>query len=684
MMRARAALVAAVWLVACGDDDGPMPADGGMADAAMGDAGAAPTIDVTRPECENLDPTHCLMPYPSSRFLATDEGTETGFRVAIPAEALPRNQFDEQADPDTWNRFDGFSPATSLIAGFEGKLDPTNLAAYDRIEESLGDDSPTILIDAETGERVAHFAEIDEWYNADPDTTTLYMRPAVRLKENHRYVAALRDLVRVDGSVVEPSAYFRALRDGETSEVTELESRRTAFEDIFTTLTNAGVARDELVLAWDFRTASGGALYGDMLAARRDAFERYEAGTEGVGDCTVTSVEEDVNDRIWRRIRGTYTVPLYMNTPYEGARTNRGVDGLPAYNGVAQADFEVVVPPSVRDRVMRGDGPGGFLMYGHGLLGAATQVSSGGTTPAYQRAELIGFGTSYWGLSEPDEAEIITNAVTNFGNFAMVGERLVQGTINSLILQKTFANGGCSELAELTMAVGEETRPLGDSDEIYYYGISQGGIMGATLAALSDTVDAYVLQVGATNYSVMLRRSVDFTPFERIFDQWYRSKLDRDWFLVSTQAVWDLAEPATFAPHILRDALADDVDVSAKRILYQTSLYDAQVPSVASDIAARTMGLPFFGSSVYEPWGVGDVIEETSGPATSGYVIYHLTNVEPIPEGSAVAIDDNDAHNDLRYTEPMLRQLDEFCRPDGRVIDTCPDGSCAIVNPRAE
>jgi hypothetical protein len=676
---------------ACGDDDGTTGTDAGTtdgaADASSDDAGR-PGIDVSRPECENLDPTHCLMPYPSSRFLAADDDTATGFRVAIPTEALPLNQFEEPADPNTWNRFDGFSPATSLIAGFEGKIDPTNLPAYDRIAESLGESSPTILIDAETGERVAHFAEIDEWYNADPDTTTFYVRPAMRLREGRRYVAAIRDLVRTDGSAVEPSDYFRALRDGTPTETAELEARRASFESIFELLDDAGVAREDLILAWDFRTASGGSLHGDMLAARRDAFERFSAGTEGVGDCTVTSVEEDVNERIWRRVRGTFKVPLYMTTAYEGARTYRGDDGLPAYNGVAEAPFEVVIPPSVRDRVMRGEGPGAMLQYGHGLLGSAGQVSSGGTTPAYQGSELVGFGTTYWGLSEADEAEIITNAVTNFGNFAMVGERLVQGTINSLLLQKTFATGSCAELEELTMTVGDESRALANPEEMYYYGISQGGIMGVTLAALSDTIDAYVLQVGAINYSIMLRRSVDFLPFERIFDQWYGSKLDRDWFLVSTQAIWDLAEPATFAPHVFRDPLADDVDVSRKRILYQTSLYDAQVPTVASDIAARTLGLPFYRSSVYEPWGVGDgagdVIEATDGPTDSGYVVYHLTNVAPIPEGSNVAEEDNDAHNDLRFTEPMLRQLDEFCRPDGRVIDTCPDGSCAIANPRAD
>ncbi|HJK91402.1 MAG TPA: hypothetical protein RMH85_29345 [Polyangiaceae bacterium LLY-WYZ-15_(1-7)] len=679
-VRAALGALVALALVACGDDDGS-----GGGDAGVG-ADAGPTgIVAERPECENLDPTHCLMPYPSSRFLVEDEGTETGWRVQIDAEAFPLNQFDSGVTrTDTWNRFDGFSPMTSLIAGFFGKVDPANLADASRIADSLLESSPTVLLDAETGERVAHFAEIDEWRNADPDTTSFYIRPATRLKENHRYIAAIRDLTRVDGSVVEPSEYFRALRDGETTDVDELEARRETFEGIFSTLAAAGVARDDLILAWDFRTASGASLHGDMLAARADAFQRFEDGTDGVGACTVTEVEEDVNDQIWRRVTGTFTVPLYVDNEYVGARMVRGEDGAPAYNGVVEAPFQVVIPPSVRDRVMGGGEGARMLMYGHGLLGSADQVSSGGTRVALERFEMVGFGTDYWGLAENDEAQVLNRIVTQYDNFDMVGERLVQGTINSLLLQKAF-KGACAELPELQLEVGGEPTSLVDPEEMYYYGISQGGIMGGTLAALSDEVDRYVLQVGAIGYSIMLRRSVDFDPFERVFELWYTSKLDRDWFLVSTQAMWDLAEPATYAPHVLQDPLADDVDTSAKRVLYQTSLYDAQVPNVASDVAARTMGLPWYRSGVYEPWGTpgnGDVIEATDGPTDSGYIIYHLTNVEPIPTGSNIADEDNDAHNDLRFLEPMLTQLDEFCRPDGQVRDTCPDGSCAIENTR--
>lgn len=690
----RVAVLFGVAVLGCGDDDAPPSDDAGTDAGTEVDAGPTePTIDVSRPECENLDPTHCLMPYPSSRFLATDATTDTGFRVNIPEAAFPLNRDgDPLTSVDPWNRFDGFSPATSLVLSFVGRVDPAPLASYARIQESLEADSPTILIDAETGERVAHIAELDEWETTEwlptePGYSTLYLRPAVPLRHDRRYVAAVRGLSLLDGTPVQPSAYFRALRDETPTEVAELESRREAMEDVFDVLGEADVARGDLILAWDFHTASADSVRGQMLVIRADAFRRFDEDVDAMGNrvfgrCTVNTVEVDVSSRIWKRVRGTFTVPLYMTTPFEGAVAFRDEDGNIAYNGVAEAPFELVIPPSVRDRVASGGPPAKMLQYGHGLLGSANQVSGDGG-PVAQRSQMVAFGTDFWGLSNSDTAQVLTYVVTNFGNFAQVGERLMQGTINSLIQQKAFTVGQCSEMEELFLEVEGEQRPLHDPEEIYYYGISQGGIMGATLAALSDTIDAYVLQVGAINYSIMLRRSVNFRPYEAVFKLFYTHKLDRDWYVVSTQPMWDLAEPGSYVGTIFSETdRLEGIDTSNRRILYQISRYDVQVPNVASDMAARVMGLPWLRSSAYEPWGVGTYMEATDGPTDSGYVIYHLDDVEPINEGAYAEIGDNAAHGGLRSTEPMLEQFDRFVRPDGQVEDTCPDGSCVIPNER--
>ncbi|MBK6813252.1 MAG: hypothetical protein IPG81_31120 [Sandaracinaceae bacterium] len=646
-------------------------------DAGPDDMGTIPVVD----GCENVDPLHCLLPWPSSQFLTEDPETATGFRVDLPDDQMPSDRRGNRITrTETWERFDGFSPSTSIMAGFAGKLDDANLSDELHIADTLLPASQTLLLDATTGELVAHFAEIDKWDAQDRDTTTFYMRPATRLREDHRYIVAIRTGLRLmDGTTVLPSEYFRVLRDQEPTSVPEVEARRASMEDVFTRLSTAGVPRGELLLAWDFHTASGDSLRGDLLRMWADTKTRWSAGTDDLGECTVTGVENDVNDTLYRRVRGTFTVPLYMDTAEAGSRATRDASGQVMFNGTTQAPFEVAIPPSVRDRVMAGSGPARGIMHGHGLLGAGDQTSSGGVRVLLERSAMVGFGTDYWGLSEGDLTFLLSGVLTDFGDFDAMGERLMQGTINSLVLMKAFAPGGpCADLAELQIDVAGDLRPTLDADPRYYYGISQGGIMGGTLAALSDTIDAYVLQVGAVNYATLVRRSLDFVRYDVLMGFSYRRKLDRDWLVVSSQPVWSLAEPTEYVSHILRDALPG-VDITNRRVLFQVSRYDTEVSNAASDMAARDMGLGALDSSAYLPWSV-PVITENSVP--SAFVSFWLDDVLPLPLGSVQLNSDNSAHGDLRYQTPVLDQIEQFARPGGTVVDTCPANSCLLDNER--
>lgn len=673
-----AAALSLLLALGCGDDDTPQ--DGGVGTDAGMQADASTQTDAGAPApaaCDPLQPIRCFLPYPSSHFLAEDSSTETGFRVNLTNDIVPENvQGNAPASLRSWNDFDGFSPMTSIMTAFAGELDTSLLNDENNIGDSLEDDAHTIIIDAETGERVPHWAEIDQWVPAgDADGTTLYLRPANRFEENHRYVVALRGLRSADGELLEASPAFAAYRDDESGDA-NFEARKPAMNAVFDTLTNAGIARSDLLLAWDFHTASGESIRGDMLRMRSDALSRLEAQTDGVGTCTVTEVEEMPGSDIFRRIRGTYRVPSYMERPEPGTIAQRNADGEVEYNGTDEAPFEVVIPTSVATRITEDRGGADLLMYGHGLLGTSGQVSSGGPRAVAERQELIAFGTSYWGMANEDISNLSGNVLTNFGNFEQLGERLMQGTVNSLLLPEVMRTH-CAALPEFQMSVGEETRPLIGGDHVYYYGISQGGIMGATIAALSEDIEAFVLQVGAIGYGHMVRRSKDFVAYEVGLRFFYPDPITRDWLIMSTQSMWDLAEPSSYAGHTVDNALPG-VSGDRPRVLYQTSRYDTEVNNANSDIAARTMGIPALRSSVYEPYDTPLV----DGDVPSAYVIFHLDDVEPQPIGTVQPNGDNNAHSDLRFLEPVLSQIESFLQPDGQVVDTCPDANCLIENTR--
>ena len=143
--------------------------------------------------CNPLGGQSCLTPWPSSVYLVSDESTETGYALDIPQEALPKNINGIQLDPNLLlGKRDGFSPAAPIIMAFPEGISGDNLVHYSNYAQSLNDESPTLLINMNTGDRVAHFAELDMSATAKPDRQALYIRPAKRLEGNTRYAVVLR------------------------------------------------------------------------------------------------------------------------------------------------------------------------------------------------------------------------------------------------------------------------------------------------------------------------------------------------------------------------------------------------------------------------------------------------------------------------------------------------------------
>src|SRR5262245_36697344 len=281
-------------------------------------------IDTTAP-CDFLIDERCALPFPSSFFLADDPATPTGKRVHYGPQALPSNTGGVHIDPTDWNTLDGFSPGAVILSLFPDTGFPVDLAAsgaafYTDYADSLAAGSPTVLLRASDGARVVHFAEMDANLS-DVTRKALIMRPGRRLDDATRYLVAIRGLVDTQGTPIQPRLAFRALRDGAgDAELAEacgqhcadaIASRRPVFEDVFARLAAAGVARDELLLAWDFTTASTAALTDWIVAVRDQAFAL------GTPAFTVTDVNDGpggvgFNANIFRRVQGTFQAPLFM------------------------------------------------------------------------------------------------------------------------------------------------------------------------------------------------------------------------------------------------------------------------------------------------------------------------------------------------------------------------------------
>jgi hypothetical protein len=156
--------VLALWTIGCGSSDGESGAGATGGQGGSGGMRPAPAIG-----CDPLTPSYCGFPYPNNYFTVEDLNTGTGRRLALPAEAMPVDEMGRASNPDAFNEMDGFSPGIAAMTHLPGAT-VMGLATPNTIADSLGNSSPTVILNADTAERVPHWVDRDEWVFAGSST----------------------------------------------------------------------------------------------------------------------------------------------------------------------------------------------------------------------------------------------------------------------------------------------------------------------------------------------------------------------------------------------------------------------------------------------------------------------------------------------------------------------------------
>ena len=148
------------------------------------------------------------------------------------------------------------------------------------IERTFDADQPIVVINARTLQRQLIWSELDA-NPADPRDVTLIVRPGRELRRGRALHRRAAEPARTrSGRTLKPQPAFSALRDRKPDP--EIEARRAHFEQLFSTLGQAGIKRKELYLAWDFTVASREGLSGRALQIRNEAFA--ELGDNDLAD----------------------------------------------------------------------------------------------------------------------------------------------------------------------------------------------------------------------------------------------------------------------------------------------------------------------------------------------------------------------------------------------------------------
>ena len=606
--------------------------------------------------CNPVIGDDCITPFPSAFFEGSDATTTTGVRVQLPDNVLPPTR----GTALTGARFsvhDGVSPSTPFVVYFKAGVDATQLPTLDTLASSILPASPVQIIDYATGVRVPVMAELDA--NATSgQRVTLIIRPQVRLAPATRYIIALVGLNDGSGVPLAP-APFVALRD-KTELNDALTSLAPRYEDIFTALATDGVPRSSVTLAWDIVTASDADLTSHLVTMRDQALAMVPSLTWTITQSTDTGSDEN---RL-REVIGTFQVPSFLTDDSLTGVLDTDGSNNPVLRGLGSANFVVDIPACAGSA----SGPLPVMVYGHGLFGTAPDELA--TAYGKQVGELlcmVQIGTDWIGLASYDFPTIANDVIPDFNQLHIVTDRLQQAHVNAQVLARLF-----STRMKDDPAFQVNGKAVTDGSELYYYGISNGGIQGTTFMALSEDVSRGVLDVPGCEWSDIVFRSHDFGPLQSLLGTVLPDPADQQVLITLFQPDFDYTDPASFATHLLSDPLPD---VPAKQVLVQEAIDDSEVPNLSTRVLARTIGLP--GIDLEQPvYGV----TQMPAPLSSAYTQWDVMPTPVPPAGNTPAPTDDGAHGAIRQLTLLEQQLAAFLTPTGMAIQTC-TGPCVCSLP---
>jgi hypothetical protein len=608
-----------------------------------------------------------LLPFPSMQLLEADAGSATGYRVAIPEGLLPHSEGGNPVPVDRLALRDGFSVAGTAVVVFPGvALGEAGLPGWHDPAASLDPASPVQLIDPERGERLPLFAELDAHPDAVPGVDqALLIRPLQALEFGRRYAVVITDDLRQqDGSPVPAPEGFAGLRDGGPHPSLAEEQER--YDALFGELESMGLARDELVLAWELVTGSEQATHAaldhvlasltqDLPAdpALEPSYSVEELWSPDLGDV--------LGEHAWRVSAGEVELANFLTDEGDFALDGAGLPLLQGRDGVYWMAF---VPDSLRD-APAGSAP--VVVFGHGILASPKMYLFYAEDPmAVQaladRLGAIFIGTEWRGLCTDDLADA-AGVAGDFGTFHHLTDKMIQGLANASTLPRLVR----TRFAEAEpFQASDGSGSLVDPERVYYFGISLGGIQGANLMAHSQDLDHAVLHVGGAIWSTMLERSSNWTAFETMMEYGVEDPLDRQVLYAVSQLFWDPVDPITHTH-----------DLRGRSVLWQESMGDEQVPNLSTEALARSVGIPLLAPAVESVHGL-EALEGPLGP--DGAALVQFDPQLGRPHQTNRPAEDSGAHHYPRHCEPVHAQIERFFQEgsEGTIEHTCGEGPCLL------
>ncbi len=603
--------------------------------------------------CDNINPIHCMLPFPSSAFLVDSENTVTGKRIEYLSTTLPGSGSKSIIEVPIINQMDGFSTSTQIMTAFSTIPNLEMVANQNNIALSMGLDHKTMLVNMDTGEIVEHWVELDARAE-DGEEVILHIRTTKHLEFNTEYGVLVRDLSDSSGESIQLSQALSAVINGDITDSEDIEDRRGEISLLINYFVEEkDVEKSEIQAIWSFTTNSAESALGPIISMRDDALDRIGGG---IG-CTIESVEENYGDDnlTLRRITGTFTTPQYTVSEYTPSLISRDEDRMPIFVENREVPFVMTIP-TVDEWPQQEPMP--ITIWGHGFLGQSDGGPRGWANN-YQTAMLT---TDTTGFANVDFDQI-SFALLNPNYFTHHSASLEQGLINHVVLARTFSDT-CSNLTEFY----ESGVKIVDPSKMYWSGYSLGGIVGIPIMALSPDIDRGALFAGGGPYTLIAERSgaVQGLYYAYSLDISYENQMDRAVIMSAViQQLWDIIDPDVYSAYLN----GEHSGLYEHRFISLNSMGDQVVPVLSADRMVRSSGALIMNSSVYHPQGTNIWNEGENSSSVAVYFDGNYTAPEENIFGPG-----NGAHGYL-WTPTEPADMAFWFLINGEMYDFC-NGDC--------
>lgn len=622
----------------------------------------------------------CFYPFPSDAFRVAADGVEPA-HIEYPKDA--RLIYGSSAvSLELQNPIDGYSIHPPIFADMGEVLDREQLIFHtDDLSKSTQSDAPAIVLNADTGEPVAHFMELDERIGAS-QRTLLQIRLLDALEPSTRYIVAVQGLKNTDGEVIERLQSFDKLAFADNYTAFEDAQTHTR-ENILPALEAFGVDLDNLQLAWDFTTRSDQSARYEIESMIAQTVDWMDQEALNITSTSIVKFEDPndtgldpeapTHEHLYYDIRATVDVPLFLDDAGPEGRMQFDESDVPAYEETYALPFDILIPRSVVDNGTSD----GTIQFGHGFFGSTDEMRNSFLPQFLEENQMVAVGIDWWGLSQSDLGPVAAKLTGKGNNVFNFTERLQQSFVNHTVLARAAKTIDATFEGQLD----GDTIPIGtliSNDHHAFYGISLGHILGSTAVAVSPEITDGILSVGGGSFSFIMSRAKPFESLIALVNTKIAAPKDAQKFIALASTAMEKVDPMTYADQLLTNTF-DGGEVN-RRILAQVGLGDPSVPTLSSIAWARATGIPI-GQPAPDYFAADFNVEQTTLPVAenkSVMMIFDFDLEGELPGTYATfAEQDNPVHSGVREFSEGQDQVRDLIMNDA-ISDVCSGAVCVV------